>query len=217
MNCLKLSQAGRGEYDMTFFSLLTTGIFCIFYGFVTTTAVMAILYAILRSVSKSIVKSIPFYVTGVVLATLLIIQFSLLIGAMEARCEVESAKIYLSQMLENHTGIIGKQDSQRILDAVNDNFPIISSYIGLADFSGHDISEVAEPLTDSMDSYLSAYIWHRVFWILGIIVVSIVIVMLFDRPNAYKNIQPNALSSRHERRYARTDSRQRISRRRKNI
>jgi hypothetical protein len=199
---------------MTFFSLFTTGIFCIFYGLVATTVVMAILYAVLRSVSKSIVKSIPFYITGIVLAILLTIQFSLMIGAIEARSEVESAEIYLSQMLENQTGIIGKQDSQRILDAVNENFPIISSYIGLADFSGHDISEVAESLTDSMDSYLSSYIWHRAFWIIGIIIVSIVIVMLFDRPNAYKSIQPNAMNSRHERRHTRTDSRQRISRRR---
>ena len=44
----------------TFFSLLSTGISCIFYGIITTAVIMAILYFILKSLSRGIVKSIPF-------------------------------------------------------------------------------------------------------------------------------------------------------------
>lgn len=166
---------------MTFISLLTTGISCIFYGIVATAAIMAIIYAVLRAISKGIVQSIPFYITGVILSVLLVIQLSLMIGAIEAKSLSESARIYLEQMFENKVGTIGKQDSQAILDAVNENFSIIGSYIGYADFSGNDISEVAESMTQTMNSYLSSYIWHRVWWIIGFILVACIIAVCFEK------------------------------------
>ena len=46
---------------------------------------MALLYFALKSVSKGIVRTPVFYVTGIVLAVLLAIQQALLIGAIEAK------------------------------------------------------------------------------------------------------------------------------------
>ena len=123
---------------------------------------MAILYAILSAISKSMVRSAPFYVTGVILFVLLSVQTSIMIGAMEAKSQVESVNMFLGQILENRTGIVGKQESQVILDSVKENFPIIGSYIGLADFSGHDISDIAESMTQTMLEYLNTYIWGLV-------------------------------------------------------
>ena len=59
-----------------FFSIVETAVSSIFYGVMATCAVMAILYLILKSVDRSIVKSLAFYLTGIVLAILLIIQCS---------------------------------------------------------------------------------------------------------------------------------------------
>lgn len=176
---------------MVFFDLFSTGISCIFYGFVATAAIMAILYAVLRAISKGFVQSIPFFITGIVLSILLVLQFSLMFGAFEARSLTKSTEIYLSQKFENQYGTIGKQDSQIILDDVNKNFPIIGSYIGYADFSGNDISQVAELMAQTMSSYLSSYIWHRVWWIIGIIIVACFIAVCFEKkeyvPSSYED------------------------------
>ena len=59
---------------------------------------MAILYAVLRSLSKGIVQTPVFFITGVVLAVLLVIQFSLMIGAMQAKDAADSAELYLNQL-----------------------------------------------------------------------------------------------------------------------
>ena len=46
---------------------------------------------------------------------------------------------------------------------------------------GNAVSDLAESIHETMSDYLNSYIWHRVWWILGMIVVACVIVMLFDR------------------------------------
>lgn len=166
---------------MTFFSLISTAISSVFYGLVVTAAIMAILYVILKSISRNIVHTPVFFITGIVLAILLLIQTSLMIGAIQTKDAADSAEIYLSQLLENSHGTIGAQDSQRILDAITEEFPIIGTYFGVADFSGHDVSDLSSSMHETMIGYLNSYIWHRVWWILGIIIIACLIVMLFDK------------------------------------
>lgn len=165
---------------MTFFSLISTALSSIFYGIIVTAVIMAILYVILKALSRGIVQTPIFFITGVVLAILLVIQTSLMIGAMQAKDAADSAEIYLSQLLEGSYGTVGAQDSQRILDKITEEFPIIGSYFGLANFSGHDASELAESMHETMISYLNSYIWHRVWWILGFIFVACLVVVLFE-------------------------------------
>lgn len=169
---------------MIFFSLINTALSSIFYGVVVTAVITAILYVVLKSISPNIVKTPVFFVTGAVLSVLLIIQSSLMIGAIQAKGTVDSVEIYLSQLLENAHGMVGAQDSQEILDAVTEKFPIIGSYIDIANFAGHDVSYVATAMCETMKDYLSSYIWHRVLWIIGIIFVASFIVMLFDKRNS---------------------------------
>ena len=183
---------------MTFFSLITTAFSSILYGIIVTAVIMALLYVVLKAVSRGIVQTPVFYVTGMVMAVLLIIQFSLMIGAIQAKDAADSAEIYMQQLLEDSYGTVDARDSQRVLDAVTNEFPIIGTYLGIANFSGTDVSDLAESMHSTMTTYLSSYIWHRVWWSLGIIVVACVLVMLFDRGNHSTN------SSRDHARHAKT-------------
>ena len=115
------------------------------------------------------------------MSALLIVQCSLLVGAIDAKGYSEPAKIYLNQVLEGKTGTIGAQDSLQIIDIINENFPIIGTYIGVAGFSGKVISEKSGALYDRIVDYLNTYIWHRVIWIIGIIVVACIIVVCFEK------------------------------------
>ena len=129
---------------MNFFLLLTDAFSCFLYGIVVTAVIMVRLYFVLKTLSQGIVRTPVFYITGVVLAVLLLIQTSLMIGAIQAKDAVDSALIYMNQLLENYSGIVGANDSQQILDAVTEEFPIIGVYLNLADFSGNAVSDFAE-------------------------------------------------------------------------
>lgn len=183
---------------MPFFSLLSTAFSCAIYGIIVTAAIIAILYVVLKSISRNIVHTPVFFITGIVLAILLLIQTSLMIGAIHAKEAADSAEIYLNQLLEDSYGTVGAKDSQRVLDIVTEEFPIIGTYFGVADFSGHDASDLSSSMHETMISYLNSYIWHRVWWILGIIIVSCIIVMLFDKrsPTTGRPIKKTKLASR---------------------
>lgn len=174
---------------MTFISLFTTAISSVLNGIVVTAAIMAILYFVLKSFSRNMVRTPIFYLTGIVVAVLLIVQISLMIGAIQAKDAADAAEIYLNQLLENRTGTVGVNDSQHILDAVIEEFPVIGTFIGIADFSGHDVSELASSMHETMIGFLNAYIWHRVLWSIAIIVVGCLIVMMYDKRNSTK-VQP---------------------------
>lgn len=199
--------------NFTFFSLLTTAFSCIVYGVIVTTVIMAILYGILKCISKSITQIPIFYITGFVLAVLLIIQTTLLIGAIQAKDAADSAEVYLRQLLENDHRTVGANDSQHIFEAVKERYPIIGSFWGLADYTGYETSELPETMHEVMIEYLNSYIWHRVLWILGFIIVASFLVMLFDKPNQDKS-KRNALSSRHDDYRAHSRRHQRVGRRR---
>lgn len=198
---------------MEFFSLMSTAISSIFYGIVATVALMAILYAVLKALGNGIVETTAFYLTGAVLAVLLIIQFSLMIGAFGAKDAVESAQLYMNQLLEGQEGIIGANESQQIFDQVTAEYPLIRTYIGVVDFSGNDLSNLSESMCATMTDYLKSYIWRRVFWILGMLAVALTTVFFFAKPNANLG-RRRAPADRHDGRRARTGSHQRVSRRR---
>lgn len=166
---------------LTFLTLITSAISSVFYGFIATITIMAILYVILKWTSKSIVQTPIFFITGVILAVLLLIQITLMFGAIQAKNTAGSVEIYLKQVLENESGIVGAQDSQLIMDAVTSHFPIVGTFVGLADFSGHDFSEMHEVVHDTLIEHFNSYICHRLLWSLFIIVIACITVMLYDR------------------------------------
>ncbi len=163
-----------------FFSLFSTALSSVFYGFIITFAVMAILYAILKALSNGIVQTAVFFYTGVILFMLLVVQFSLLVGAIEAKDAADAAEVYLRQVVEDKQGTVSIQESQQAMDAVTSNFPIIGSFLNIVDFSGHDVSDLPEVMHETMTEFFSSYIWHRVWWILGFIAVACVVVVLYE-------------------------------------
>ncbi|MBR1916650.1 MAG: hypothetical protein IJ832_02240 [Bacteroidaceae bacterium] len=168
---------------MTFLSLFDTSLTSVLNGIVVTCAILAALYFVLKSLSRNIVRTPIFYITGIVIAVLLIVQISLMIGAIKAKDAADAAEIYLSQKFENQSGIIGANDSQQILESVIEAFPIIGVYVGIANFSGHDVSNIAESMHETMIEFLNTYIWHRIGWAIGIIAAGCLIVMMYDKRN----------------------------------
>lgn len=166
---------------MIFFSLFSTAFSSVFYGIVVTVTVMALLYFALKSVSKGIVQTPIFFVTGIVLAVLLAIQSTLLIGALEAKDATDAAELYLNQLLEGSQGVISAKESQQVMDALTEKFPLIGVYANIADFSGNDWAELPRVIHDTLTSYLNSFIWHRVWWSLAIIALACLVVMLFDK------------------------------------
>ncbi|MBQ8059450.1 MAG: hypothetical protein IJ199_06470 [Prevotella sp.] len=169
---------------------------CVFYAVIITAALMAVLYAILKFISRNIVSSVPFCVTGVVLAVLLTIQFTLLIGAVRCKGSIDSVQVFLEQNVENNIGTVSAKESQEILDDMVEEFPLIGVFIGYANFSGNDVRNLPEVMCDSLNSFFNKYILHRILWIMVLVVTACVIVMLYDRRTTTHTVRTNARVAR---------------------
>lgn len=169
---------------MEFLSLIETATICLFYGFVATCAVMAILYLILSAFNVS-VRGLRFYVCGVLLFIMLNIQLSLLIGAVQAKGAIDAIEIHLTQLMEKMLApvSISATESQYLLDDAIDKNPLLGVFVDTCNFAECSSENIATVMADSLRGYLSDYIWHRVLWSLLLIVLACAIVVLFSKVN----------------------------------
>ena len=164
-----------------FFSILSEGITCLFYGIVITAFIMATLYFILSTLSKGTVRSIPFFVTGPILALLLMVNMTLSVGAFTVKSETESMRLWLTQRLDGIHGTADLQSSQQVGDMLNEQFPLSGCFLNLFDMSGHPIEELPQVFYEVINEEMNSMIWNRLLWSLGFIVAAMLIALYFDK------------------------------------
>lgn len=169
---------------MIFFSLITTALSSVFYGIIATCVIMAVLYIVLMLVSKTVVRTPAFYVVGVVMGVLLLIQTTLLIGAMEAKDAADEAFESVSEVVDASTGVIDNENIRQVLDNVNEQYPIIQNFIDLSHISTDGVTNLSDAMHKQATDYLDSFLWHRVWWILGIIIVACIVVIVLDKPGS---------------------------------
>lgn len=197
---------------MIFFSLITTALSSVFYGIIATLVIMAVLYIALMLVSKTVVQTPAFYVVGAVMAVLLLIQTTLLIGAVEAQDAADEAFELTNQVVDTSAGVIDNENVQQMLDAVNEQYPILQNFVDLSEFSTDGVTNLADAMHLQVTDYLDSFIWHRVWWILGVIIVGCTVVIVLDKPGSAGGgrFARDTLASRGERRAGRSSNTDRV-------
>lgn len=173
---------------MAFFSLITTAFSCVFYGVIVTAVVMAILYIVLKTISKGIVQTPVFLVTGVVLAILLITQFSLMIGAIQTKGYIDDLKLSISNLIpqKEDGSSISASDFKKLHKDFIDQHPVITIFLKNLDLSTYSEnpedgnSDYVTGVADGIRDTLNSYIIRRILWTAGFIFVGISVIILVD-------------------------------------
>lgn len=155
----------------------------LFWGLIITSSIMVIMYFVLKSLSRGCVKSIPFFIAFPVFFLILLYNSTLLVGAAKAKSCVDSVELYVRQLVADRNFTVDILQSQEILNEINDEFPIISSFINLADFSGNESQNLAEAMHDEMNHFFNVYIWKKIGWIIGFTVLMFIIAVVSDKGN----------------------------------
>lgn len=190
-----------------FFTLFSGALSSVFYGLVITAFVMATLYFLLSVASKGAVKSIPFYISFILLFFFLWANMSVMVGAFQVKSETETMKIWLQQQLTEFSGLVDGEDSQIIGDALDEHFPILGHYLNLFDFSGHDFEEIPVVMTDAINKTMTGQIWKNILWSLGFILAASLISLYFDKGENYGTNRP--VRTAYQRNYNKTLNRPR--------
>lgn len=179
-----------------FFSIIGEGIICFFYGVIITAFIMATLYFILSSLSQGTVRSVAFYLTGPILALLLVVNMTLLVGAVTVKGETESMRLWLEQRLDGVHGIADIQSSQQVGDMLNEQFPLSGCFLNLFNMSGHQMDELPQVFYEVINDEMNKMIWGRSLWSLGFIVAAMLVALYFDRGDVNRNRGKNRKSAK---------------------
>lgn len=180
---------------MAFFEVISTMFGVLFYALLATMALMGLIFVLLRAIDKRRVGTIPFFIIGIFFAVFLVVQFTMMFGAMKARASVsdlEETVNVCTDVMQNGVAALSEGmpegvslDPDEILSKVKEDYQNLEAYGAFLDLKTEDLSAVADGSVDISENIfqmafdrLSTYIWHRVWWIIGISLLSIIVVLL---------------------------------------
>ena len=163
---------------MIFFELLSSAFSCLLYGFLTTFCIMAIIYVVLRQLSRGIVQSVGFYISGCVLTIVLLVQFTLMFGAFKAKEYVDTVETEVSQLAEGISGAVSSEDTKEIIDELRSENYMFDLFMNNISFQVEDVTELPHVIAQTYRDKLNSFLWERFWWILGSMVLAIIIMIL---------------------------------------
>lgn len=163
---------------MIFFELLSSAFSCLLYGFLTTFCIMAIIYVVLRQLSRGIVQSIGFYISGCVLTIVFLVQFTLMFGAFKAKEYVDTVETEVSQLAEGICGAVSSEETKEIIDELRSENYMFDLFMNNISFQVEDVTELPHVIAQTYRDKLNSFLWERFWWILGSMVVAIIIMIL---------------------------------------
>ena len=163
---------------MIFFELLSSAFSCLLYGFLTTFCIMAIIYVVLRLLSRGIVQSIGFYISGCVLTIVFLVQFTLMFGAFKAKEYVDTVETEVSQLAEGISGAVSSEETKEIIDELRSENYMFDLFMNNISFQVEDVTELPHVIAQTYRDKLNSFLWERFWWILGSMVLAIIIMIL---------------------------------------
>lgn len=164
-----------------FFSLLSESFSCFFYGAVLTAFIMATLFFLLKSLCNGVYRSVSFYITGVILAILLAVNTTVIMGAFSVKNQTEPMHLWLKQQLNGMDGFADIENSQMIGEMLNGRFPMLGCFFNLFDVSGYAISELPDVFFEMINSELNTIIINKILWCVGFIVAAVLVALYFAK------------------------------------
>lgn len=173
---------------------------CFLYGILIAAVTMILLYFALQMISKSCVKTVPFYIAGIILAPLLVVQDTLIVAAFQAKGMVDALEIYVQQLIgEYNQSALDMKETQAILDQVVENFPLVGFFVNLTNAQVDNAQDLASSMAEGIRDYLNTYLWKRFGWCTAFIVLAVLITFLSDKKNKH-TLQQSERSRRDGRR-----------------
>lgn len=203
---------------MKYLDLISTATDCLLYGILLATVTMLILYFVLQMISKSCVKTLPFYLAGIILAPLLVVQDSLIVATFQAKGMVDAVEIDIQQIIGAYDQTAkDMNETQAILQQVGQDFPLIGWFADITNIQVENAQQLASVMTDTLRDYLNTYLWKRIGWCTLFIFLAVLITFFADKKNKHllqeterSNRRSSSTTQRGDRHSARSARRHRF-------
>ena len=183
----------------------------IVWGILIALACMSLFVFLIKGWYKDATFSPISYVIGAILFLFLSFQCVMIVGSLKIidttdYYETEIASIVNSAYNSADEVTMGQADG--IIQEIIQRFPILHYYIGGGEFSGFTAKELPHAIADELRSFMRWYIFRRILWCLGFVIVGAVCVIR----SLSRSYKPLRQSERSQRQRVQTE-RRRVSRR----
>lgn len=196
---------------MVLFDILSYSFSSALWGVLIAIACMALFVFLIKGWYKDATFSPVSYLVGTVLFLFLSVQCILIVGSLKILNTTDFYEAEITRIIDSAyeaSDEVSMEYASDIIDTIIDRFPLLHYYIGGGEFSGFTAKELPHAMADELRSFMRWYIFRRILWCLGFVIVGAVCVIR----SLSRSCTPLRQSERRQRQRVQTE-RRRVSRR----
>ncbi len=170
----------KEEISMVLFDILRYSFSSMIWGILIAVACMALFVFLIKGWYKDATFSPISYVVGTILFLFLSFQCVLIVGSLKILDTTDYFETEISRIVDSTYDSIDEVSMGQANDIIQmtiDRFPLLRYYISGGEFSGFTAKELPHAIADELRSFMHWYIFRRLLWCLGFVVVGAVCVI----------------------------------------
>ena len=165
---------------MVLFDILSYSFSSLIWGVLIAIACMALFVFLIKGWYKDATFSSVSYLVGAMLFLFLSVQCILIVGSLKILNTADYYEAEITRIVDNAydaTEEVSMGHASDIIDTIIDRFPLLHYYIGGGEFSGFTAKELPHAIAQELRSFMRWYIFRRLLWCLGFVVIGAVCVI----------------------------------------
>ena len=162
-------------FDILRYSFAST-----FWGILIAVACMALFVFLIKGWYKDATFSPISYAVGAILFLFLSFQCILIVGSLKIISMTDEYEQRITNIVESvyyPSEEVSMSQASDVIDTIIEEFPILEYYISGGEFSGYSASQLPQAMADELRSFMRWYIFRRILWCLGFVIVGAICVI----------------------------------------
>ena len=175
----------------------------VIWGILIAVVCMALFVFLIKGWYKDATFSPISYIAGFVLFLLLSFQCILVVGSLKIinmSDEYEEQITTIVDSAYSPSDEVSLSQASDVIDTIIDEFPILQYYISGGHFSGFTAKELPHAMAQELRSFMRWYIFRRILWCLGFVIVGAVCVIRSMSRNYARKRTQRSQNIQHDRR-----------------
>ena len=150
------------------------------WGILIAVACIALFVFLIKGWYKDAAFSPISYVVGAILFLFLSFQCILIVGSLKIISMTDEYEQRITSIVESAyspSDMVSMSQASDVIDTIMDEFPILEYYIGGGEFSGFTAEQLPHAMADELRSFMRWYIFRRILWCLGFVIVGAICVI----------------------------------------
>ena len=165
---------------MVLFDILRYSFSSMIWGILIAVACMALFVFLIKGWYKDATFSPISYAVGATLFLFLSFQCILVVGSLKIISMTDEYEQRITSIVESAyspSDMVSMPQASDVINTIIDEFPILEYYIGGGEFSGFTAEQLPHAMADELRSFMRWYIFRRILWCLGFVIVGAICVI----------------------------------------